>query len=146
MTNPTTESTQYDAVIVTGDRYALWPDWRDVVEHAVNQYVESAASVLHGAARGIDTLVADYFRRTRPYVSIQGFPADWNAHGRAAGPIRNQEMLDVLLDLSQTGARIAVLAFHNDLAGSKGTKHMVGIARKAGVPVHVFTRKGEVKP
>jgi hypothetical protein len=32
-----------------------------------------------------------------------------------------------------------VLAFHADLAHSKGTKHMVGIARKAGIPVEIIT-------
>jgi hypothetical protein len=32
-----------------------------------------------------------------------------------------------------------VLAFHPDITQSKGTKHMVGIAEAAGVPVKVFT-------
>jgi hypothetical protein len=35
------------------------------------------------------------------------------------------------------GSPDLVLAFHDDLERSKGTKHMVGIARKAKVPVRV---------
>ena len=30
----------------------------------------------------------------REGIEIARFPADWNMHGRAAGPIRNQQMLD----------------------------------------------------
>ena len=32
-----------------------------------------------------------------------------------------------------------VLAFHDDIESSRGTKNMVAIARKAGVPVEVIT-------
>jgi len=27
-------------------------------------------------------------------IEVARFPADWDTHGRAAGPIRNQQMLD----------------------------------------------------
>lgn len=54
--------------------------------------------------------------------------ADWDKHGKAAGPIRNQEMLDSGVDL--------VIAF----PGGKGTTDMVKRAKKAGVEVR------EVKP
>ena len=56
-------------------------------------------------------------------VAVEPHPADWRRHGKAAGPIRNQAMLDAGADL--------VIAF----PGGRGTAHMVGIARKAGVPV-----------
>lgn len=52
------------------------------------------------------------------------FPADWRKHGRAAGPLRNQQMLDV-------GKPTLVLAF----PGGRGTADMVRRARAAGVPV-----------
>lgn len=48
---------------------------------------------------------------------------------QAAGVIRNREMLAEGPDV--------VLAFHADLAKAKGTRHMVRIAREAGVPVRV---------
>jgi hypothetical protein len=49
--------------------------------------------------------------------------ADWHWHGRAAGPIRNQKMLDWGPDL--------VVAF----AGGDGTACMMRLARAAGVEV-----------
>ena len=58
--------------------------------------------------------------------------ADWELEGKAAGPIRNQRMLDIHQpDL--------VLAFHRFIANSKGTKDMVDRARKAGVRIKVVT-------
>jgi len=54
--------------------------------------------------------------------------ANWGKHGKAAGPIRNQEMLDMWQpDL--------VVAF----PGGDGTKSMVELARKAGVEVKEIT-------
>jgi hypothetical protein len=50
-------------------------------------------------------------------------PADWKRHGRAAGPIRNQEMVDAGADL--------VLAFWD--GKSRGTRDMLERAVKAGI-------------
>jgi hypothetical protein len=52
------------------------------------------------------------------------FDADWHAHGKAAGPIRNQRMLD-------EGKPDLVVAF----PGGKGTADMMRRARAAGVEV-----------
>lgn len=60
------------------------------------------------------------------------YPADWKTYGRAAGPIRNRQMLTC-------GQPDLVLAFHDALEISKGTANMVKIARKAGVPVVVIS-------
>jgi hypothetical protein len=57
-------------------------------------------------------------------VRSRGYQADWRAHGRAAGPIRNAEML------ADSGARF-VVAF----PGGRGTIDMVRRAKAAGVPV-----------
>jgi len=54
-----------------------------------------------------------------------GYPADWDTHGKAAGPIRNQSMLD------QNPGIELVIAF----PGGKGTADMVARARKKGIPV-----------
>ena len=52
------------------------------------------------------------------------YGADWAKHGRAAGPIRNQRMLD-------EGKPDLVVAF----PGGRGTADMVRRAKAAGVPV-----------
>jgi hypothetical protein len=81
--------------------------------------------VVHGAASGADSMAAEWaLSRDLP---IESHPADWNRYGNSAGPIRNTEMLRSGLDL--------VVAFHDDIRHSKGTKHMVTIARDSGVPV-----------
>lgn len=59
------------------------------------------------------------------------FPALWDKHGRSAGPIRNIQMMD-------EGKPDFVVALHDNLSDSKGTKHMVSIADKAGIPVYGF--------
>lgn len=54
--------------------------------------------------------------------------ADWEKHGRAAGPIRNREM-------AQAGADLC-LAF--PLGESRGTWNCVNECKKAGIPVKVI--------
>lgn len=56
---------------------------------------------------------------------IEKHPADWDKNGRAAGHIRNAEMANL-------GADVCV-AF--PLGESKGTRGMMKIAAKKGIPV-----------
>lgn len=50
------------------------------------------AVIIHGAARGADALAGAWASsRGVPQIAC---PADWAAHGKAAGPIRNRQMLD----------------------------------------------------
>jgi hypothetical protein len=82
------------------------------------------SKVIHGGAKGADTLagLAAQLLKLDEHV----FMADWDRHGKAAGPIRNQEMLD-------EGRPDLVLALYPDTGITKGTKDMVDRARKAGV-------------
>jgi hypothetical protein len=58
---------------------------------------------------------------------FDSFPADWRAHGKAAGPIRNQQMLD-------EGKPTKVFVF----PGGRGTADMARRAKRAGLPVFFF--------
>jgi hypothetical protein len=78
--------------------------------------------IIHGGARGADSL-ADQWAIVN-WVPWTEFKADWDKHGKAAGPTRNKQMLD-------EGKPDVVIAF----PGGKGTAHMVSIARAAGVKV-----------
>jgi hypothetical protein len=81
--------------------------------------------VIEGEARGADRIareVADSLG-----IPVERYPANWSQYHRAAGPIRNKQML-------VEGKPDLVLAFHDDLNSSKGTKNMVTLAQKAGVP------------
>lgn len=79
-------------------------------------------TLIHGHATGADSLADEWARERR--VAIHGFRALWKQHGTAAGPIRNQRMLDV-------GKPDRVIAF----AGGRGTTDMCDRAILARIPV-----------
>ena len=85
--------------------------------------------VIHGAARGADSIAGSIAKSLGMQVEI--YPAQWNKYGKGAGPVRNKQMLD-------EGKPDWVLAFHENIESSKGTKHMVKISEEAGIPVEVF--------
>jgi hypothetical protein len=142
------------AVIVCGARTASVTDWHDAVTGALAPDWGITPSILmHGACgcdaddgmlacmNGIDA-VADQIGRAYGYRVIP-MPAAWKRRGLAAGPIRNNEMLNVLTALRACGYAVAVLAFHDRIADSKGTKNMVDKARFARVPYAVYDRNGQ---
>lgn len=77
--------------------------------------------VIHGAAKGADE-AAQLWAISNGF-KVLGFPADWEKHGKAAGPIRNQEMLDLKPDV--------VISFE----GGRGTLDMRKRAYAAGVTI-----------
>lgn len=75
--------------------------------------------VIHGAARGADTLAANWAASRG--VEAKAYPADWDRHGKAAGHIRNAAMLTEEPD--------GVVAF----PGGRGTSDMRRKAEAAAV-------------
>lgn len=89
------------------------------------QFVEPITELIHGAARGADTL-ADEWAKARG-VKRTPVPAKWYPQpgqlDRGAGPKRNRQMLTLQPDL--------VVAF----PGGTGTADMADISEAAGVLV-----------
>lgn len=86
-------------------------------------------SLAAGGCDGVDIIAEQWALGNRkmgvaPRAEYRCFPADWKANGKAAGPIRNQQMLDEFKP-------DAVVAF----PGGRGTADMVRRATKAGVRV-----------
>lgn len=82
-----------------------------------------ALVIIHGDARGADRVagaIAESFG-----IAVEKYPADWQHHGKAAGPRRNEQMLT---EATPQG----VVAFN---LGTAGTNHMIRIAKAAGLPV-----------
>lgn len=87
---------------------------------------------MHGGATGADRIAGDIGAQIG--ASVYVIPATWERYGRAAGPIRNRQMLDQLRpDL--------VLAFHDALHHSKGTADMIRAAAHAGVTFLVISHE-----
>lgn len=78
--------------------------------------------VIHGDASGADYLAGRWAETEK--VPVRAFPADWDQHGKAAGPMRNQQMVD-------DGKPDLVIAF----PGGRGTADMRRRATAAGIKV-----------
>jgi hypothetical protein len=111
-------------LLICGDR-----NWTDGNMIASVLRELSPDVVIEGEARGADSLAR--IEAEKLGIQVLKFPADWNKYHRAAGPIRNAQML-------KEGSPDMVVAFHDDLKSSKGTRNMVEISRKAGIPVRVI--------
>lgn len=86
-------------------------------------------TLIHGAARGADTLAGMLGHQLGFFVRV--YPARWDIHGKSAGPIRNRLML-------MDGKPDMILAFTTHYDTSRGTKNMCEQARGANLPVFVF--------
>lgn len=85
--------------------------------------------IIHGACRGADIIAGEVAKELG--ISVQEFPADWNRYGRSAGPRRNQQMLD-------EGKPDMVIAFHDNIESSKGTKDMISRTKNSGIEFKVI--------
>jgi len=108
-------------VLVCGGR-----DFVDVpfIQKTLDKYLQEFGFdvLIEGDARGVDR-IAGYWARKHKLTNLK-YPADWEMHGKAAGYIRNRQMLE-------EGQPDLVIAF----PGGKGTANMIKIAKDAGVNV-----------
>lgn len=92
--------------------------------------------VVHGGCKGIDLYAAELAKLKG--IECREYPANWLQYGRAAGPIRNAQMInEESIDV--------VFAFHPNIEESKGTKNMILQAYKKGIPVFVHDYKRKSK-
>lgn len=109
-------------VVVTGgrdfDNDILIYKWLDLIDKELG-----ITALRHGNARGVDKSCGRWALLRGKTVEV--FPANWDLHGKAAGPIRNIQMLEDG-DIPEY-----VLRF----PGGKGTAHMEKEARKRNFKV-----------
>ena len=113
-------ATPVTRVVFTGSR--SWTDDRAVAARVAK--LDPATEVVVGDARGADASVRYWALRLGHRVRIMR--ADWDQHGRSAGPIRNRAMLDLNPAL--------VVAFRAQ-GRSRGTDDCVEEARRRGIEV-----------
>ena len=113
-------------VIVTGSRD--WVDDQRVFRELEDLWstTEGPFVVRHGdCPTGADRFASVWCELVYEDVYEIRYPAEWVKHGKAAGPIRNAEMVVAGADLC--------LAF--PLGASRGTRNCMRLAREAGIPV-----------
>lgn len=110
-------------VLVCGSRH--FNDY-ELLEKTL-EALPTISCIIEGEARGADKLARKYAEGRG--LDVLPFPALWNKHGRAAGPIRNTQML-------VEGKPELVIAFKGP--NSKGTQNMIDQATKAGIKVKVI--------
>lgn len=109
-------------IAIVGSRnYPVPEDVTDFVDH-----VTPDTAIISGGARGPDSWAVD--RAKTRGLATKVFPADWNAHGKRAGFLRNQTIVD---------HADVVVAFWD--GQSRGTADTIAKARAAGKHVEVIT-------
>lgn len=88
-------------VVINRVMWDLYLHWLDDTNSGRSGSLLRFAS---GSAKGADTLAREFFHADimadarqlgiERRLEFSEYPADWNTHGKGAGPIRNQQMLD----------------------------------------------------
>lgn len=121
-------------ILTTGSR-----DWEGITAEAKIQVVLNVIlaladvlgeemTVVHGdCPTGADQCVDRWARRRDDQVKLEVHPADWRKYGKAAGPFRNQVMVDLGADMC--------IGFLKD--GSTGTRNCLALARHTGIATFI---------
>ena len=111
-------------LIVAGSRG--FTDKRRVFEALDKLYKKRIdLEIVSGLAKGPDTYGKEWAEKNE--VPLHKFPADWDRFGKSAGYKRNEEM-------AKFGDALA--AFYD--GKSKGTMHMINLAKKHGLKVAII--------
>ncbi len=111
-------------VIICGDRN--WKNEKIIFQRLFD--LPSDTIIIEGGCEGADLISRKIALDLG--LEVVEFPAAWKKYGKSAGPKRNIKMLNTKSDL--------VIAFHNNLKESKGTKHTVNEALRRGIIVEII--------
>jgi hypothetical protein len=117
-------------VVAGGGRDLLWSPQQIAAALLARTSGQVVHELLHGGARGADRAIGRAARQLGWPVEV--LPADWRRHGRAAGPIRNRELLELAISravaLASPASPVAVLVVA--FPGGAGTASLVQQARR----------------
>ena len=92
--------------------------------------------IVHGGASGADHLAHTWAKTQVPPVELRRFAADWKNSGHKAGPRRNTEMANWLLEeYRKMPENVQVLAFPT---GGRGTEDMIAKCKLRQLPVTIY--------
>lgn len=118
-------------VIVAGGR-----DFRDYemlksrLDKLLARYDPQDLAIVCGEAKGADSLGKRYAMERG--IALVSYPAEWDKYGKAAGFVRNTQMAE---------NADALIAFWD--GKSRGTKHMIETAQKAGLKIRIIHYESE---
>lgn len=116
-------------IIVAGGRdfenYEFLSSKLDELFEKFPDFKKQQITIISGMAR-VSVPLAIRYADERNLTKVL-FPANWEKYPRIAGFLRNEDMLSIATHL---------IAFWN--GKSSGTKHMIEIAKKKGIPVWIF--------
>lgn len=114
-------------VIIAGSRTI--PENSNVLFNKVSRILQNIkySEIVSGGARGADKF-GEWFAKSCS-IPLKIFEDDWDTFGKSAGYIRNKEMADYATHL------IAILDMS---VPSKGTRHMIKIAKDKGLEIRVI--------
>ncbi|HHV30694.1 MAG TPA: DUF2493 domain-containing protein [Clostridium sp.] len=115
-------------VLICGSRN--YNDYDKIYNYLKNKSKYDDIIVVEGGAPGADLLSKKAAISLN--IEYREYKADWKKYGRAAGPKRNQQMLDC-------ESPDLVVAFHPNIDESKGTKDMINRSKKANIPIEIYS-------
>ncbi len=114
-------------IIVAGSRgFTDYPLLKDTLDQLFIHIDKKNIEIVSGMAKGADKLGERYAKENN--IPIKQFPANWLDHGKKAGYLRNEEMAQY--------ATHCVVFWDNQ---SKGTKHMIDLAKKHRLQLRVIS-------
>ena len=129
-----------------GGRDLAWPHQRIAAELLARSGGRLVHLLLHGGARGADAAIGRAAHQLG-WASLV-MPAQWERHGRAAGPIRNRELLEQAIARAEAhvspGYQVSVLVVA--FPGGAGTASLVQQARRMASRSLVPIAAAEVSP
>ena len=114
-------------VIIAGSRGVTKKQVKAATEK-FSKWLSKTTQVVSGTARGADRFGEEWAAENN--IEVKRFPADWDTHGKSAGYVRNSVMAEYADGL---------LAIWD--GESRGTIHMINLARKQGLEVVIYTTK-----
>lgn len=121
-------------LLVCGSRGAISAAVKDYLIGYITdleQLVRAAGgqlTIISGLAQGPDRIA--YEAAKARGIPVEGYSADWDTHGKAAGHLRNQQMLE-------TGVDYCIAITTNPRGLTPGTANMVAKCKAAGVKGHI---------
>lgn len=113
-------------LIINGSRhYRCYFKFARAVDTMLKNIKPENILIIAGEARGVDRLAKIYAKRRK--LRYLGMPADWDKYQKAAGFVRNKEMMEIATH---------VLSFWD--GESKGTGHVVREASNYNLSLRVI--------